>query len=376
MSGLLTKQHIAIVGGGIGGLAVAHSLHQHGFSITLLEQASQWSEIGSGIGIWENGLEALDVIGLRQAVEARGLSWPHYEIYRSGKKALLKDNRVLSRDGNTAPLMIKRGALFGVLKEALPSDIKVLTGFKVKNISGRVILSEDGREFSADIIIGADGAHSIVRQQLTDDTLKFRRQICFRGIASGVSNEAWNAAEIYDEQAHRVGYFRLPNNEVYWFDIVDSEASSGEFAAVKGGLKALSPRLADIIDKTPASDILCHPISDMPPVMTPHDYIALIGDAAHPLQPSLGQGACLALEDAVVLADCLAMNAHAPEVAIKAYLSKRKKRWSLYYKLCQQLGTGALDKGLFGRRLAIFRMVHTPQWSLSMFGRRIFAFKR
>lgn len=368
--------HIAIVGGGIGGLALAHSLHQHGFRTTLLEQASDWSEIGSGIGIWENGLEALAVIGLREAVEARGLSWAHYEIHRVGKKPCLKDNRVLSRDGKTPPLMIKRGALFGVLKDALPSDTQTLTGFKVKDLDGHMLIAEDGRELSADVIIGADGAKSVVRQQLSNDAPQFRKQICFRGIASGVSGAAWNGAEIYDRTAHRVGYFRLPDNEVYWFDIVDSEKEHDVFGKFEKELKALRPRLADIIDKTPTSSILCHPISDMRPVTIPHDYINLIGDAAHPMQPSLGQGACLALEDAVVLADCLAMNAQAPEKAIKAYISKRKKRWELYYKLCQQLGTSALDKGMFGRHMAIFRMVHTPQWSLSMFGRKIFAFKR
>jgi len=375
MDSTSTQQHIAIVGAGIGGLALAHALLRHGFSITLVEQADTLSEVGSGIGIWENGLEALDVIGLRQSVEARGLPWSKYEIHRPNKRASIKDTRILSKDGTIAPLMIKRGHLFGVLKDALPQSINLLTGFKLQNLIGHVLKAEDGRQVTADIIIGADGTGSIVRKQLTDKTPKFRHQICFRGIASNIG-ENLMAAEIYDSRAHRIGYFRLPENQTYWFDIMDSETPNGDFSSVETDLKLIHPNLVELIDKTPLNTILCHPITDMPPVTIAHRYITLIGDAAHPIQPSLGQGACLALEDAVVLADCLGRHRADPETAINDYLSKRKKRWKLYYKLCQQLGTGALDKGLLGRQLAILRMIYTPSWSLSAFGRRMFEFRR
>lgn len=370
-----TQKHIAIVGAGIGGLALAHALHRYGFSITLVEQADTLSEVGSGIGIWENGLEALGAIGLRQSVEARGLPWSKYEILRSNKSARVKDTRILSKDGTTAPLMIKRGHLFGVLKDALPQSINLITGFKVRHLNEHVLKAEDGRQVTADVIIGADGADSIIRTQLTAKTPKFRHQICFRGIASNVG-ENLTAAEVYDSRVHRIGYFRLPENQTYWFDIMDSETPNADFSSVETDLKLIHPNLGELIDKTPRNTILCHPITDMPPVTMAHKYIALIGDAAHPIQPSLGQGACLALEDAVVLADCLGRHRADPETAITDYLSKRKKRWKLYYKLSQQLGTGARDKGLLGRQLAILRMVYTPSWVLSAFARRLFEFKQ
>jgi len=373
------QQHIVIVGAGIGGLALTHNLKRYGFSITLLEQADTLSEIGSGIGIWENGLDALDVIGLRPSVEALGMPWSKYEILRPNKRADIKDTTILSKGGVTAPLMIKRGELFSVLKDALPQSTQILTGFKLQHISGHVLTSEDERQMKADVIIGADGTNSVVRKTLTRKTPQFRRQICFRAIASHISAK-WMAAEVYDSRTHRTGYFHLPNNQAYWFDIMDSETLNVEFDDIESGLKAMSPVLADLIDKTPKNSILCHPIKDMPPVTIAHKYIALIGDAAHPIQPSLGQGACLALEDAVVLADCLGaqLGPHGgtAERAIKAYVSRRKRRWRLFYKLSLQLGTSALDKGALGRQLAILRMVHTPNWSLSTIGQKMFEFKR
>ena len=375
MAKLNAQPHIVIVGAGIGGLALAHALARYAYTVTLVEQAEILSEIGAGIGIWENGLDALDVIGLKQAAQDRGLPWPEYEIHRTGKHPVLKDNRILSKSGEDAPLMIKRGALFSVLKDALPGSVNVITGFKVSDVSDHNLTAQDGREMEADIIIGADGARSVIRKALTAAEPQFCKQVCYRGIASDVGSADWTAAEFFDRRENRVGYFRLPDDQAYWFSITDSEEPFRDFNDVKDTLKATSPTVADLIDKTPQGSILCHPIEEMPPVKISHDYIALLGDAAHPMQPSLGQGACLALEDAVVLARCLGRNMDNPKAALQSYISKRQRRWASYYKMCRQLGTGALYKGMFGRRVAIWRMVHTPKWSLKVFGRKIFEFK-
>lgn len=74
------KTHIAIVGAGIGGVALANALDRCGFQVSLLEQAETLSEIGAGLSIWENGLHALEVLGLRGLVEAVGVVWPEYEL--------------------------------------------------------------------------------------------------------------------------------------------------------------------------------------------------------------------------------------------------------------------------------------------------------
>ena len=182
MSKHTSQPHIVIVGAGIGGLALARGLACSGQNVTIVEQAQTLSEIGSGIGIWENGLDALDAIGLKQAVLDQGLAWPEYEIHRVGKKISRKDNRILSKSGRDAPLMIKRGALFGVLKDALPKSVKVITGFKVDGLYGHALRSQDGREIDADIFIGADGARSTIRKELTDAEPTFCKQICFRGL--------------------------------------------------------------------------------------------------------------------------------------------------------------------------------------------------
>ena len=368
--------HIAIVGAGIGGLALAHALNRSGFRVSLLEQADTLSEIGAGLSLWENGLQALEAIALRSQVEIVGHPWSEYEIHRLGKPKVLRNNQILSRDGKTSPLMIKRGSLFGVLLNNVPTSVEIFTAFKVTEISGHKITAEDGRSLSADIIIGADGAHSQVRKQLSQETPRFCKQVCFRGMNPNVGDLSFKNAEDYSQQRHRFGYFRLPKDEAYWFDIVDSETPYAPFEKYRNEIENLSPLISGIVKGTPKETILCHPIEEMPPVTTGHDYIALIGDAAHPMQPSLGQGACLALEDAIVLAKCLEKYANDAPKALQTYVSKRRKRWVLYYKMCRQLGTGALDKGVRGRKMAIARMVHTPQWALSLFGSRIFEFRQ
>jgi len=266
--------------------------------------------------------------------------------------------------------------LFGVLLDNLPQRVDIITAFKVIDISGHEITAEDGRTLLADIIIGADGAHSQVRKELTQESPRFCKQICFRAITTRHGKMPLKAAEVYDQNNHRFGYFQLPEDEIYWFDIVDSETPFAPFEDYQNDIKNLSPLIAEIVEDTKSETILCHPIEDMRPVTRAHDFIALIGDAAHPMQPSLGQGACLALEDAIVLANCLKKHADDTPKALRIYVSKRKKRWKLYYKMCQQLGTGTLDKGIAGRKMAIARIVHTPQWALSLFGRRIFKFKQ
>jgi len=370
------KTHIAVVGAGIGGLALAHALVRCGFRVSLLEQAKTLSEIGAGISIWENGLHALEAIGLRVSVEAVGRSWNGYEIHRPGKPIVPRNNQILSLDGTNSPLIIKRGAMFGVLLNSLSSKVDILTAFKVKDISGHTLNAEDGRTLSADVIIGADGAHSRVRKELTAERPRFCNQICFRGLSRFEGSLPLMAAEVFDHEHHRFGYFPLPKNEIYWFDIVDSKTPIDQFENHRSHVESLSPIISKLVRETAIDSILCHPIEEMRPVTKVKDHIALIGDAAHPMQPSLGQGACLALEDAIVLAHSLKTHSDDIPKGLKTYLSKRKRRWVSYYKMCGQLGTGALDKGVRARKMAIAQMVHTPQWALSIFARRIFAFKQ
>jgi len=370
-----SDSQIAIIGAGIGGLALAHALDSYGFEVTLLEQAEQLSEIGAGLSLWENGLEALAAIGLREKVEALGRPWDEYEIHRAGKSVVRRNNKLVSKDGSVSPLIIKRGALFDTLLDTLSPNVEVRRAFKVKDIQGQTLISKKGQQLRAQLSIGADGSHSRLRDTLTEKTLRFCNQICFRGISQFQGVVPLTGTEVYDSAHHRFGYFPLSETEIYWFDIVDSKQPLADFETYRPQIENLSPLIANILAHTDLNSILCHPIEEMRPVTKFSEHSVLIGDAAHPLQPSLGQGACLALEDAIVLAQSLKTHADDFPKAIKLYLSKRKRRWTLYYTLCRQLSAGALDKGIWGRRLALARIVHTPDWAMSTFGRRMFAFK-
>lgn len=284
----LSHLHIAIVGAGIGGLALARALGLSGARVTVLERAATLGEVGAGLSVWENGLHALEAIGLRGAAEAAGRAWPVYEIHRPGRPAILRDNGALSLRGDVSPLMMHRGALFGLLRDALPPGVAVVPSFALARIEEGRAVATDGRTVAADLIVGADGEGSVVRGHLTDAVPRFRRQVCYRGIVPLRGETAPVPAEVFGTRHHRAGFFPLPGDALYWFALVDGETADMPFEAARDGILALGPLAERFVGATPAGAVIASPIRDMPPVTAVHGHIALIGDAAHPMQPSLG----------------------------------------------------------------------------------------
>lgn len=334
------KTRIAIIGGGIGGLTAAHALIRRGFEPTVHEAAPELKEIGAGVSLGPNAMKALRSLDLEAPVRAVGFE-SEYQLLRSWKSG-----RVISRTSRRGPFYQRLGAtgntvhradLLDVLGKDLPKDMVQLGSRCVsvetdgKTASARF---KDGSEIEADVIIGADGIHSAVRGSLFGpDAPRFTGKICWRclvpvdAVPGGLpSNDSvtWlgphGAIVIYlvrrGELVNVVAHYEDDSwTEESWIREVPRDEVIENYKDWHESLLRLFSASEKhykwaLYDRDPL------------PQWT-KGRITMLGDAAHPMLPYLGQGACQAIEDGCVLAAAMAELEDDPNAALKLYESIR-----------------------------------------------------
>lgn len=306
---------IDIIGGGIGGLTTAIALQQKGFQTRVFEQATVIKRVGAGINLANNAIQVYEKLGLRTAIEENGHSISAMNITKSNLKPLSNIDLTLFEEKygikNNA---IHRGTLQEILmKQLQPGTLKL--SHKLATIdrtnSTCYLKFENGAEIKSDLIIGADGINSIVRQNIFPNyEIRTTNQICWRGIASynlpqefkNELNEAWG-------KSARFGFVQIAGNSVYWYALKAFKKSPNEFSIdhLTDYFTDYHSVIQDLIKSTDKAQINTAEIADLKPTFNWFkDNVCLIGDAAHATTPNLGQGACQAIEDAYVLSECLA----------------------------------------------------------------------
>ena len=318
---------IAIIGGGIGGLTAALALRQFGFEPQVFEQAPQLLEVGSAIIMWPNAMRVLHQLGLSEMVRHDG--------------AELKEARWLDRDGRLLnhfalpktdhpAIVLHRARLQQELLRPLPTASihlgHVFVAFE-QNADTVVARFNDGSSREFDLLIGADGLHSRVRMQLLNDGAPADRgYIAWRGVVLNTPESVTpaNAIEIYGN-GQRFGIGPLGFDKVGWWASVNKSSADG--AGVSAPEPADDPRVEllelfngwcapvpELIRATPLASFIRNSVFDRQPVKKwGEGRLTLLGDAAHPVTPNLGQGGCLAIEDAAILARCI--NKYGPAAA-------------------------------------------------------------
>lgn len=322
-----------IIGAGPAGLTTAIALRAAGFEAAVFERAEAVREVGSGLTIWPNAMKALDHIGAAEAVRAvcRPLDGIAIRSWR-GETLSATPGAVMERYCGGPSAALHRSEFIAVLLKLVSADVVTLaarcTGFR-SDESGVTALFADGREERADLLIGADGIRSVVAAQLFGATkLRYAGYPVWRGISdfelpSGAGMTTMGPGAQF-------GLFPMTNHRVYWFatfSAPEGHASRGEHARVLlehfGGWHA---PIKAVIQATDESAIIATDIYDRKPL---HHWgrgrVTLVGDAAHPSTPNLGQGACQAIEDAVVLGACLSTHDDLP-TALRAYEARRAPR--------------------------------------------------
>jgi 2-polyprenyl-6-methoxyphenol hydroxylase-like FAD-dependent oxidoreductase len=316
-----------IAGGGVGGLAAAIALRQAGIEVRVLEQAESLRGGGAGLWLWPNALAALaslDVLSeVRAAGRAQTCSW-----IRSRRGRRLARIEAVDPAGEPAEsLTIQRGALLSILTRRLGPSVLRTDARLVAILDGETVgarLADSDTEHG-DLLIGADGVHSVVREALFGhSTVGEARFEAFRAIVAfpGAPEEA----VVYWGRGARFGLMPLAGGVVNWYASRAPGAAAQPAPALAAQFQDWPPVVRAAIDATLPGDIRVDRVDARPPLQRwSRGRVTLLGDAAHPMTPSLGQGACQALEDAVVLGRSLASQGDIPR-ALQDYERRRRPR--------------------------------------------------
>lgn len=341
------KLKVAVVGAGMGGLAVAATLRQVGVDVEVYEQASRFGRIGAGIQMMPNSMKVLRGIGVEDKLRQVAFA-PFSHLNRVGDTGEIMRELPMPEALYGAPyLCMHRADLHDALASVVPSDIihlnKKLTG--LEQDGGPVTLQfSDGTTATADAVIGADGVHSVVRDIVVGpDAPVHKGRIAYRavfradlmgGFDIGPSRTKW-----WGKDRHIVIYYTARDkSELYFVTSVPEDAGwmTKESWSAKGDVNELREAYAgfhqdvrNVLNACPD----CHKwaILEREPLPTwSKGRVALLGDSAHPMTPYMAQGAATSIEDSAIMARCLKdVGASDIEAAFKRYEAHRKPRTSM-----------------------------------------------
>ena len=337
---MASRPTVVIVGGGIGGLFAANALIAHGLRVTVHEQASALGEIGAGVFVTPNAVRHLERVGLGPAVERAGARVGPGSHYFRHDGTPIAPVQVTDAAGWNAVFGMHRADLVDLLAAALPDGV-VHTGHRAVGVvqdgdSARVTFV-NGATAEGDVVVAADGIHSALQSHVVPPSKPiFHGKISYRGLVAGERLPGWPMDRWlmwagpskhflvfpvrHGTMVNYVGF--VPTDE----EMKESWSAPGDSAVLRQTFEGWDPRIGQVlaqVDKT-----FRWALYDREPLPTwSRGRLTLLGDAAHPMLPHLGQGANQSIEDGMALATILSdVGASAVPGALLAYERLRRER--------------------------------------------------
>jgi 2-polyprenyl-6-methoxyphenol hydroxylase-like FAD-dependent oxidoreductase len=348
-----SRPDVVIVGGGIGGLFAANALIAHGLRVSVHEQASALGEIGAGVFLTPNSVRHLQRVGLGPLVERWGARVGHESRYFRHDGARIAPVQVTDSAGWNATFGMHRADLVALLADALPAGTvrtgHRCTGFEQDGNTARVSFA-DGASAAADVVIAADGIHSELRHHVFPPSQPvFSGSVAYRGLVPHERVAHWPTDRwqmwlgegkhflVFPVRAGKllnyVGF--VPADE----EMKESWSAPGDPNVLRRAFVGWDPRVEQLLKEVQLT--FRWALYDREPLPTwTNGRLSLLGDAAHPMLPHLGQGANQSIEDGMALATILARaNRTTAPAALFAYERLRRERVA-------QIQRGARENGL------------------------------
>lgn len=342
---MTTSMRVGIVGAGIGGVALARALHQRGIEAHLFERAAAFGEIGAGVQMTPNAAKVLKALGVGEGLARIGFL-PNAMVGRNWEDAreLFRTplREVCPRLFGADFWHVHRADLHAILCEGLPAD-RVRFNVSCTGVTQRgeraVAHFSDGSEFEADLIVGADGIHSVVRDATWGKSdARFTGHMCWRALVPVEQHPlpfvSPDASFWMGPKAHIVTYYVkggaavnivAVNESPTWVAESWTEPSTRE--ELLSAYEGWHENIVRLFERTDKQQIFKWGLFDRDPMdRWSKGRVTLLGDAAHPMLPFLSQGAAMAIEDAYVLATALAHFGADNDAALDAYEAERRPR--------------------------------------------------
>ncbi len=373
MTSTSTTSPVLVAGGGIGGLAAALALVRQGFRVQVFEQAPQIGEIGAGIQLGPNAFHAFDALGVGEKARGRAVYTECMVMHDAIDESLvgrIETGEAFRRRFRNPYAVIHRVDIHNSLLEGAQETgrVEFFTDTRIERVeqdgASVTAIDQNGKRWTGQALIGADGGKSVVRAQYVNDPPRVTGHVVYRAVidkAEFPENLRWNAASLWAGPKCHLVHYPLRGGEQYNVVVTFHSRQPEQWGVTDGSKEEVQSYFQGIAAKP--RQLIDLPRSwrrwataDREPIAHwVHGRATILGDAAHPTTQYMAQGACMALEDAVTLGEALRVHGNRWEPALQLYQDSRVARTA-------RIVLSGREMGRLYHAMGVERLVRNSLW--------------